>query len=257
MTDSCIADRAPLLELRGISKSYGKVHALRGVDLSFVEGELVALLGDNGAGKSTLIKVLSGLERPDEGQMIWRGQAVDLNSPREAGRLGIETIFQDGALVDGMSIARNIFMGREPTNRLGLLALKRMRETAQKVLSELVHIDGIGSCDRTVGELSGGQKQAVAIARAIHFQRTMLLLDEPTSALAVKATQALLDHLRVLKRRGITSVLITHNLYHAFELCDRFLVMNRGRVVFEAAKADTSIEELTGHVTGVPAGHSS
>ena len=240
----------PLLELRDVRKSYGRVHALRGVSMAFDRGELIALLGDNGAGKSTLIKILSGLVAPDEGELLWDGDRVELSSPREAGELGIETIYQDGALVDTMSITRNIFMGREPHTRLGLLDMKQMRRIAEEVLAEVVYLEGMGSPDRLVGELSGGQKQAVAIARAIHFQRSMLLLDEPTSALAVKATEALLAHLRKLKRDGITSVLITHNLYHAYQLCDRFIVMNRGRVAYEAAKEDTTVDELTRHVVG-------
>ena len=240
----------PVLELRDVRKSFGGVHALRGVSMALDQGELVALLGDNGAGKSTLVKVLSGLVQPDTGELFWNGEPVQFASPREAGKLGIETIYQDGALVDTMSITRNIFMGREPRTRLGLLALKDMRRTAEHVLGKFVYMEGIGSPDRLVGELSGGQKQAVAIARAIYFQRSLLLLDEPTSALAARAIEALLDHLRTLKEQGITSVLITHNLYRAYQLCDRFIVMNRGEVAFEATKEDTTVDELTRHVVG-------
>ena len=250
-TSSAVAE--PLLQLRNVHKHYGQVQALRGVDLTVGSGELVALLGDNGAGKSTLVKVLSGLIRPNEGEMIWKGGPVSLASPRDAGRRGIETIYQDGALVDSMSIMRNIFMGREITNKFGFLRLREMRSRAQDILGQFVYIDGIGSPHRLVEELSGGQKQAVAIARAIYFGGDLLLLDEPTSALAAKAIDALLEHLQTLKEDGVTCVLITHNLHHAYQICDRFVVMNRGRVAFEATKEQTNVDELTQHVIGVEA----
>src|SRR2546422_7246374 len=156
----------------------------------------MALLGDNGAGKSTLVKTISGVVQPDSGTLLWDGKPIQLNSHTDAAELGIETIYQDSALVDSMTIARNIFMGRELAGPLGFMRLREMREIASHVLRTIVAIEGIDSPDKLVGSLSGGQKQAVAIARAVHFKRKLLMLDEPTSALAVPATAALFDVLR-------------------------------------------------------------
>lgn len=233
-----------LLELRGVSKSYGPLRALADVSFHVDAGEIVGLLGDNGAGKSTVVKTISGLVRPDAGALVWRGQPVFLTSRAESASLGIEVIYQDSGLVDGMSVARNIFMGREPRGRLGLLRYRHMRSVAAEVLREVVTIGGIESPDKPVGALSGGQKQAVAIARAVHFNRALLVLDEPTSALAARATQALIEYLRSLREVGLSSLLITHDLYDAYRLCDRFVVMSRGEVVLRATREETSVEAL-------------
>jgi simple sugar transport system ATP-binding protein len=239
---------APILELRGICKTYGRVQALSNIDFTVNEHEIVGLLGDNGAGKSTLIKLMSGVVQKDAGTILWCGKPVELNSRRESADLGIETIYQDTALVDTMSVTRNIFMGREITNRLGFMDHRAMRRIATEVLEGGVRIAGIESPDKLVGQLSGGQKQAVAIARAVFFKRRILLLDEPTSALAVRATESLLEYIRQLRADGVSSVLVTHNLYHAYQVCDRFVVMSHGQKVHEVLKQDTTIEKLTQHV---------
>ncbi len=179
----------PLLELRDISKQYGVNKVLNNVSFYVGRAEILALLGDNGAGKSTMVKTISGVVQPDSGALLWDGKPVEFNSHADAAELGIETIYQDSALVDSMTIARNIFMGRELVGPLGFIRLKEMREIASHVLRTIVAIEGIDSPDKLVGSLSGGQKQAVAIARAVHFKRTLLMLDEPTSALAVRATE--------------------------------------------------------------------
>jgi simple sugar transport system ATP-binding protein len=243
----------PLLELKAISKTYGGVRALNAVDFHVNEREVVGLLGDNGAGKSTLVRTLSGVTIPEQGSFHWRGEPITVKSRLDTERLGVETIFQDSALVDPMSVSRNIFMGRELTNRLGFLRLREMNEVAEEILRSVVTIEGIGSPTTRVGGLSGGQKQAVAIARAVHFQRTLLILDEPTSALAVRATEALLQYLRQLKDRGVSSVLVTHNMYHAYQVCDRFVVMGHGEVILDVAREDTTVEELTATVVGAAA----
>ena len=239
----------PLLELRNISKQYGVNKVLNEVSFHVGRAEIVALLGDNGAGKSTTVKTISGVVQPDSGTLLWDGKPVELNSHTDAAELGIETIYQDSALVDTMTIARNIFMGRELIGPLGFIRLKEMREIASHVLRTIVAIEGIDSPDKLVGSLSGGQKQAVAIARAVHFKRTLLMLDEPTSALAVRATEALFEYLRSLRTQGLSSVLVTHNLYDAYRICDRFVVMARGLVIFQATQKETSVEELTEHVS--------
>lgn len=238
----------PILELRGICKTYGKVQALNNIDFKVNEHEIVGLLGDNGAGKSTLIKLMSGVVQKDAGAILWDGREIELSSRRASADLGIETIYQDTALVDTMSVTRNIFMGRELTNRFGFMDHAAMRRIAIEVLEGGVRIAGIESPDKLVGQLSGGQKQAVAIARAVFFKRRILLLDEPTSALAVRATESLLEYIRQLRADGVSSVLVTHNLYHAYQVCDRFVVMSHGQKVYEVLKEDTSIEKLTQRV---------
>lgn len=237
-----------LLALHNVTKTFGPLKAL--TDLSFEVGhsEVVGLLGDNGAGKSTTVNMLSGIHRPSSGYISVDGQRHDFANRRDSAEAGIETIYQNTALVDCLSISRNIFLGRELTGRLGFLDLRRMREIAMQVLESAVHISGIDSPDKLVGDLSGGQKQAVAIARAVFFKRRVLLLDEPTSALSVRETEALLHQVLKLKSEGVSSVLVTHNLYHAYQVCDRFVIMSHGTKVFDVAKADTTIEELTQHV---------
>ena len=237
-----------LLAVHNITKTFGPLKAL--TDLSFEVGhsEVVGLLGDNGAGKSTTVNMLSGIHRPTSGYISVNGQRQDFANRRESAEAGIETIYQNTALVDCLSISRNIFLGRELTDRFGFLDLKRMRDIAMQVLESAVHISGIDSPDKLVGDLSGGQKQAVAIARAVFFKRRVLLLDEPTSALSVRETEALLNQVLKLKEEGVSSVLVTHNLYHAYQVCDRFVIMSHGTKVLDVSKADTTIEQLTQHV---------
>lgn len=243
-----------LLELRGISKHYGKMNALNGVDFSVGQAEIVGLLGDNGAGKSTLVKVMSGVVAPDTGTLRWEGADIEMRDRSESAALGIETIFQDSALVGSMTIARNMFLGREPRNRLGLMDQGRMRRVAAEVLTSIVGVEGIDSPDKLVESLSGGQLQAVAIARAVYFKRKLLILDEPTSALAVRATQALWEYLRSLRADGLSSVLVTHNLHDAYRLCDRFVILSHGSVAFEATAAETSVDDLTDRVSRATVG---
>ncbi|TPE51744.1 ATP-binding cassette domain-containing protein [Amaricoccus solimangrovi] len=238
----------PLLEMRNIVKRYGAFVALNRMNFHIGENEVVGLLGDNGAGKSTLVKMMSGINPPTSGEIYARGGKVALNCRADSEAAGIETIYQDIALVDSMPITRNIFMGREITNRWGFMKHKAMERTAIEILGSAVQISGIDDPEKEVGFLSGGQKQAVAIARAVHFKRNILLLDEPTSALSVRETEHLLGYVRDLKSEGTSSVLVTHNIYHAFQVCDRFVVMSHGAKVFEARKEDTTIEEVTDHV---------
>jgi simple sugar transport system ATP-binding protein len=235
---------AKLLELVGVTKRYGNMEALKDVSFHVRKADIVGLLGDNGAGKSTVVNVISGVVQPDEGELRWMGSPTQLTDRRASAELGVETIFQNSALVDSMTIARNIFMGREPVGRLGFMRQREMRQISSEVLKTIVAIEGIDSPDKLVGQLSGGQKQAVAIARAVHFNRTLLVLDEPTSALAVRATEALFEYLRSLRERGITSILVTHNLFDAYRICDRFVVMAHGEVVMQVKKGEVSVDDL-------------
>lgn len=238
----------PLLRLEGVTKNYGPNTVLNDVSFTVGRGEVVGLLGDNGAGKSTLVKIMSGVVPMSSGSYQWEGEELTRVTRPETERLGVETIFQDSALVPTMSITRNIFAGREITNRMGFLKLKKMDAITTEILDSVVSIEGIKSAKQLVGSLSGGQAQAVAIARAVHFKRSLLILDEPTSALAVRATEALLNYLLHLKQEGVSSVLVTHNLHHAYKVCDRHIVMNHGRKILDVKSEDTSVEELTAAV---------
>lgn len=237
-----------LLRLEKICKDYGPNTVLKDVSFTIGQNEVVGLLGDNGAGKSTLVKIMSGVVPMTSGSYFWEGEHITNVNRTETERLGVETIFQDSALVPQMSIARNIFMGREITNKLGFMKVKEMDAIATDVLDSVVTIEGIKSSRQLVQSLSGGQAQAVAIARAVHFKRSLLILDEPTSALAVRATEALLAYLTQLKGEGVSSVLVTHNLHHAFQVCDRHIVMNHGKKILDVRREDTSVEELTAAV---------
>ncbi|MEK1871961.1 MAG: ATP-binding cassette domain-containing protein [Rhizobium altiplani] len=237
-----------LLELHNISKSFGALTALRNLSFHIGEGEVVGLLGDNGAGKSTTVNLISGIHQPTEGYLSVDGRKTAFSCRSDSADAGIETIYQHTALVDSLSITRNIFMGRELTDRFGFLRQREMREIAMEVLQNAVHISGIDSPDTLVGNLSGGQKQAVAIARAVYFKKRVLLLDEPTSALSVRETEALLNQVLKLKAESVSSVLVTHNIYHAYQVCDRFVIMSHGTKVFDVDKADTTINQLTEYV---------
>ena len=237
-----------LLRLEKVSKQYGPNTVLNEVSFTINKNEVVGLLGDNGAGKSTLVKIMSGVVPMNSGEYFWAGDKVNNVNRAETEKLGVETIFQDSALVPQMTISRNIFMGREMTNKFGFMKIKEMDDIAAEVLDSVVTIEGIKSPKQLVQSLSGGQAQAVAIARAVHFNRSLLILDEPTSALAVRATEALLNYLTQLKSEGVSSVLVTHNLHHAFQVCDRHIVMNHGKKILDVRREDTSVEELTAAV---------
>ncbi|MCC5875947.1 MAG: sugar ABC transporter ATP-binding protein [Candidatus Sumerlaeia bacterium] len=239
------------MEYRGLAKHYGPIKALKGIDFEIREGEVLGLLGDNGAGKSTLIKILSGIVQPTTGALFASGKPARIRNRRESYELGIETIYQDIALVDDLNIMRNIFLGREVTNKFGFMKIKEMREIAMKVLEQTVGISGITSADQMVRGLSGGQKQAVAIARAVYFKNKILLLDEPTSALSVRETEKTLEYIMQLKSEGLSTVLVTHNIYHGYQVADRFVVLSHGEKIMDVEKKDTSVEELTDLVVRV------
>ena len=236
-----------LVGVRDLHKWYSGVHALKGVTLDFKRGEVVGLLGDNGAGKSTLIKILSGVHRPDDGEILFEGEPVRIGSPKQAMRLGIETIHQHNSLVPSLSIARNLFIGREPLRfsmfGIGPMNYARMRDDANRALADVdLHLR---SADALLGELSGGQRQGVAIARAMHFKSKLLILDEPTNHLSVKETDKVIGFVRGLSTQGVTGIFISHNLQHVFHSCDRIVAMARGEVVLDKHVHETSPEEVT------------
>ncbi|KUM27722.1 ABC transporter ATP-binding protein [Mesorhizobium loti] len=237
-----------IISVRNLHKWYSGVHALKGVTLDFRRGEALGLVGDNGAGKSTLINILSGVHRADAGEIQVEGRPVSIATPRDAMALGIETIYQYNSMVPTMSIARNLFIGREPTRfsvlGVGILDQKKMAEESIRAIANVdLHLR---SPDALVGELSGGQRQGVAIARAMHFKSKVMILDEPTNHLSVKETNKVIGFVRGLKGQGVTGVFISHNMHHVFDCCDRIVAMARGEVVLDKRIEDTSIDEVHG-----------
>jgi simple sugar transport system ATP-binding protein len=236
----------PIVSVKNLHKWYSGVHAVKGVSIDFARNEAVGLIGDNGAGKSTLINILSGVQRQDEGEIFVEGQKVAISGPRDSMRLGIETIYQYNSMVPTMSIARNLFIGREPMRfsiaGVGVMDMGRMREESVKAISNVdLHLR---SPDALVGELSGGQRQGVAIARAMHFKSKVMILDEPTNHLSVKETNKVIGFVRSLKEQSVTGIFISHNMHHVFECCDRVVAMARGQVVLDKRIGDTTIEEV-------------
>ena len=219
----------PLLRLRGISKHFGAVQALYGVDLDLPAGHVTALCGDNGAGKSVLTKCIAGIHEPDEGQMFWEGRPVHIRTPGEAGALGIETVYQDLALADNLDIVQNMFLGRERLSR-ALLDEDSMERDAAATLAGL-HVTTVRSIRQPVATLSGGQRQAVAVAKAVMWNSKLVMLDEPTAALGVAQTRMVLDLILRLKDHGLAVMVISHNLNDVFEVADRVAVLRLGRMV--------------------------
>ena len=241
----------PIIELKDIEKSFGKVNALQGISLKVHPAEVHCLLGDNGAGKSTMIKILSGVHQPTKGEFLFANKPVSLQSPREALDLGIATVFQDLAMLPLMSITRNFFLGREPKKSFGPL---KVFDTATATTTTLEELRKIGiklrDTEQTVGTLSGGERQAVAIARAVYFGAKVLILDEPTSALGVQQSAVVLKYIVQAKANGIAVIFITHNVHHAWAVGDAFTILNRGRSYGTFLKSETNREKLLGMMAG-------
>jgi simple sugar transport system ATP-binding protein len=248
-----------LVELRNVTKSFGNVRALDDVSLYAGENEIIGLIGDNGAGKSTLIKILSGVHAPDSGEIFVRGERVHHWSVAKAQKARIETVHQDRALVVQQSIVRNIFMGREIVGLLGIIRVRKQYDEAERLMREIGFTSKVFTPDSVVATLSGGERQGVAIARAMYFDADLIILDEPTTALSLTESEKVFNFMRAAKDKGHSTIFITHNIYHAYDVADRFVILDRGRVVVEADKALYSsaqqlVEELqliarTGHHT--------
>jgi simple sugar transport system ATP-binding protein len=246
-----------LVELRNVTKSFGKVRALDDVSMSVGEKEIVGLIGDNGAGKSTLIKILSGVHAPDSGEIYVRGEKVARWSVARAQQARIETVYQDRALVVQQSIARNIFMGREHSGLLGLIKVNEQYAEAERLMREIGFTSKVFTPDSVVATLSGGERQGVAIARAMYFDADLIILDEPTTALSLTESEKVFNFMRAAKEKGHSTIFISHNIYHAHDVADRFVILDRGRVVVEGDKtqfpsAQGLVEEMqliarTGH----------
>ncbi|MFF2849033.1 ATP-binding cassette domain-containing protein [Streptomyces sp. NPDC058001] len=244
-------DGTPVVELRGIGKSYGNIRALHGVDLSVRPGQVTCVLGDNGAGKSTLIKIVSGLHRHTEGDFLVDGEPAHFGTPREALDRGIATVYQDLATVPLMPVWRNFFLGSEMTRGpwpLRRLDIARMKRTADEELRAMGIV--LDDLDQPIGTLSGGQRQSVAIARAVFFGARVLILDEPTAALGVKQSGVVLKYIAAARERGLGVIFITHNPHHAYMVGDHFSVLRLGTMDLSADRDEVTLEELTNHMAG-------
>ena len=242
-----MTEDVPLLELRGVSKTFGAVQALDKVDLEVPAGKVTALAGDNGAGKSVTIKTISGLWEPSEGHILWEGKPVRLHSPKEAEALGITTIYQDLALCDNLDIVQNMFLGHELLRR-GLLDETAMELAARKTLADL-HVTTVRSIRQPVASLSGGQRQSVAVAKAVMQAARLVIMDEPTAALGVAQTRTVLDLIKRLSDQGTAVMMVSHNLNDVFEVADHLVVLYLGRMVAQGPASDFDAQVVVDYMT--------
>jgi D-xylose transport system ATP-binding protein len=251
-TQQAAGPKDPLLELKGVSKSFGAVRALTDVDFEVGPGEVIALVGDNGAGKSTLIKAISGIQPGDTYEARFEGEPVPLNTPQQATGLGIATVYQDLALADNLDVVENLFLGNEVSGRgggLGLLDETKMEHTALDLMKQLA-VTTIRNVRTEVGSLSGGQRQSVSIARSLLGDPKIVMLDEPTAALGVAQTRQVLDLIKRLKDRGLGVVVISHNLQDIFEVADRIIVLRLGQRVATFDRSTSTPEQVVAAITG-------
>jgi len=230
-----MSERTPLLQLRGIEKSFGSIRALDGVSLEVNEGEVLALIGDNGAGKSTLIKNIVGYHQPDAGEIHWKGEQVNFGNPDEALERGISVVYQDMELIPSLTVARNLFLGNEPTSGLGNLDSDLMYEETKEVLDE-IGLASLNDPELPAENLSGGESQSIKIGRALHFDADLLILDEPLRNLSVKESEKVLETVERTKEQGIGTIYISHNIFNAYEIADRFHLLDSGETIDEFTK---------------------
>ena len=233
-----------IIELRDVTKSFGNVKAVDGISFGVSPGEVVGLIGDNGAGKSTLIKILSGVHQPDSGQIIVRGREVRNWNAARSRDAGIETVYQDRALAPQQTITRNIFMGREIKDRFGIIKVRKQYEEANRLMREIGFTSKVFDPDSPVATLSGGERQGVAIARALYFDADLIVLDEPTTALSLVETAKVFGFIENVRARGRSIIFIGHNIYHVFDVADRFVVLDRGKVVMTEDRVNIPAAEV-------------
>jgi simple sugar transport system ATP-binding protein len=241
-------DFASIVRMEGVQKHFGAVHALRDINIAIGRNEIVGLIGDNGAGKSTLIKVLTGVLPPTSGKIFVRDREIQPSeySVRMAHDLSIETVYQDKSLAEKQPLWRNFFVGRQITNRFGFIDIKRQKEVARQILIDVIGFRGVGiTVDSTVANLSGGERQGIAIGRAMHYNADLIVLDEPTAALGVAEVRKVVDFVRKIKTSGRACIYIEHNLAHVHELADRLVVLDRGRIVADIKSGQMTLEQLT------------
>ena len=236
-----------VLEVTSLSKKFGSICALSDVNFSIYASEVVALIGDNGAGKSTIIKILSGVTQPDSGALIINNQTVNLRKycVRDARKSGVETVHQERSLGDKQPLWRNLFVGRHLRNKFGFIKVNEEKKLTMQMLQKSIGLKGVGlSADALVGSLSGGERQGLAIARAMHFKAGLTILDEPTTALSVKEVGKVLDFIKSISRCGNSALFVSHNLNHIHEVADRFLFVDRGKIVYQRKKSEMTLTEL-------------
>jgi simple sugar transport system ATP-binding protein len=234
-----------LIEAKGISKVFGYVEVLKDVDIEIGYNEIVGLVGDNGAGKSTLIKILTGVHKQDNGELSWKGERLTNHSVPKARDLGIVTVFQDKAIVEQHTIWRNIFLGREITNALGFLDVRKQMEETDKLMKDVMGFtSSIITPDTTLRNMSGGEKQGVAISRALYFDADLIILDEPTTGLSLSETRKVLSFVKTIRSSGKACIFITHNLFHVYAVADRIVALDRGRVVGNFLRGEITLEKL-------------
>lgn len=251
MTNSNGENETPLVRMEKITMCFGSVTALDEVNFDVKQAEVMALLGDNGAGKSTLIKILTGVHQPTSGTIYFEGKPVKINSPQDARALGIETVYQDLALVNAMSIGRNFYLGREPVRKIGPFPWLDMRKIATQTRDSLADVGiRIRSSNDKVGKLSGGERQSIAIGRAVHFGVKLLILDEPTSALSVGEARKVLEYTRNAKAQGMGVIFITHNVHHVMEVADRYTIIRHGRKVGTYNQGEIKYDDLSDLISG-------
>lgn len=247
-----------IVRMQGVQKYFGPVQALADIDLAIGRNEIVGLIGDNGAGKSTLIKTLTGVMAPTAGRIFVRDIEIDARkfSVGAAHALSIETVYQDRSLGEKQPLWRNFFVGRQITDRWGFIKIREQKRAAEDILLNTIGFRGVGiTVDSTVGQLSGGERQGIAIGRAMHFNSDLIILDEPTVALAVKEVRKVLDFVRRIKASGRACIYIEHNLAHVHEVADRLVVLDRGRIVADIFPRDMTVPELTEFLIGLQGAH--
>jgi D-xylose transport system ATP-binding protein len=245
---------SPRLQTRGVTKTFGAVTALNNVDFEVRAGEVMALVGDNGAGKSTLIKCIAGIHPADSGEIVFEGEPVQIHGPKDAARLGIEVVYQDLALCDNLDVVQNMFLGREELTTLWRLSEESMEKRARETLNSL-SVTTLRSVRQTVAGLSGGQRQSVAVAKAVLWNSKVVILDEPTAALGVAQTRQVLDLVRRLGQQGLAVILISHNLHDIFEVADRITVLRLGQNVSEFVTSQTNQREVVEAITAGKLSH--
>ena len=234
-----------LLKLTNIEKSFGGTKVLRSLNMHVEKNEIIGLLGDNGAGKSTLIKCITGVHKPNGGEIYYKGELLKNHTVRNSRKLGIETVYQERALADLQSMWRNMFVGREIRNKLGFINVKRQKAATETLLREHVGLTSKAiTVETEVKNLSGGEKQGIAISRALYFDADLIILDEPTVALSLSETAKVQDFIRSIKGAGKSAIYISHNIYHAYDVCDRFVIIDRGELAGSIKKVDISLENL-------------
>jgi simple sugar transport system ATP-binding protein len=234
-----------LVKLVDVKKSFGRASVLRGINMHVGKNEIIGLLGDNGAGKSTIIKCITGVHTADEGDIYYKGEPLKNHSVKKSRQMGIETVYQERALADLQSMWRNMFVGREICNKLGFMNVKEQKTETEKLLREHIGLTSKAiTVDTEVKNLSGGEKQGIAISRALFFEADLIILDEPTVALSLSETSKVQEFVRITKQRGKSAIYISHNIYHVYDVCDRFVILDRGLIAGSFLKSDISQDDL-------------